>query len=227
MRQGNNPNKTKFAPAKLEKLVFQVITYLPTLSGYHEKRLEVVKTCLASMTRHANIEHSVIVCDNGSVPELTQWIRDEIKPALFIESDNFGKNTQRKMIAQMIQPDKVICYSDDDIYFYPDWLRPQLKLLDNLPRVACVSGYPVRTSFRWGNKNTLLWAKDNAEIQIGKFISVQEEKDFCVSVERDYETHARGTTNDMDYKIIFRVYNDLDSFRHLFIPRINFVSDKP
>jgi glycosyltransferase involved in cell wall biosynthesis len=198
MRIGNNPMKGKYAPARLKNIVLHVNTYLPNLEGYHAQRLEVVKACIRSMIKGVQLEHSIIISDCGSVPELVEWIRDEVKPNIFNLCDNFGKNNQRKMIASMLPPETILCYADDDIMFTDNWLRPQIDLLLNFPNVACVSGYPVRTSFRWGNTNTKLWALDNAIMSTGRFIPDEWERDFCNSIGRDYETHDTSTRGEVD-----------------------------
>jgi glycosyltransferase involved in cell wall biosynthesis len=149
----------------LERNVLAVVTHLPNENNYHAKRFEVIQACLLSMTQGVIIPHSLIVWDNGSEPRLREWIQRIIKPAVFIQSENIGKSAARKMIAQMLPPKTILAYSDDDIMFYPDWLRPQLDILEHFPNVACVTGYPVRTAFRWGIENTLRWAKQNGEIK--------------------------------------------------------------
>lgn len=204
MRTGSNPNRMEKANVKLEDVVFHVVTHLPSLTGYHEKRLEVVKTCLTSMIGNSGVKHSLIISDNGSVPELTEWIEDEIKPTIFIKSQNFGKDMQRKFVTRMLPPKTILCYSDDDMFFYPNWFKPQYDLLRTFPNVSSVTGYPVRTSFRWGNTNTKKWAMENAELKYGRFISEQDEKDFCVSIGREWLTHRNGTEKDLDWIIGYK-----------------------
>ena len=204
MRLGNNPNKGKQAGAKLERVVFQVLTYLPNLEGYHSRRMDVIKMCLRSMIQGANMPYSLVIWDSGSIPELLEWIQDEIKPDMLINSLNFGKNASRKMMAQMIPADSILCYADDDMYFYPNWLAPQMDLLQNFPNVSSVTGYPVRTSFRWGNENTLKWADRNATTERGRFIPDEWERDFSLSIGRDPIEHAFGTKADIDTRIIYK-----------------------
>jgi len=67
-----------------------------------------------------------------------------------------------------------------------------------------VSAYPVRTQFRWGNTFTLEWARVNAKLEIGRFIPAEWDRDFCVSIGRDYEWHKGYTREDMDYLITYR-----------------------
>lgn len=204
MRVGHNPNRSLIAPVKLEKIVLQVITHLPNLKGYHSQRLEVVKTCLTTMTQGIRKPYSLIICDNDSIPELLEWIKNEIKPTMLINSQNIGKTAQRKLMASMIPPDSILCYSDDDMLFYDNWLQPQLDLLFGFPKVSCVSGYPVRTSFRWGNTNTKAWAQKHAMLESGKFIPDEWERDFSISIGRDVNTHKQGTEKDLDYLIKYK-----------------------
>lgn len=209
MRIGNNPSKGKPAGARLQNIALHVITCLPSLDGYHANRFEVIQACIISMLNGITAPHTLIVTDNESIPEFTEWLQRCVKPDMFINSKNYGKATQRKLIAQMLPPNTVLCYSDDDMLFERNWFEPQMKLLKSFPNVAAVSGYPVRTSFRWGNAHTLAWARANAKVEIGRFISEQHERDFCVSIGRNFEDHQANTRQDLDYRI---AYNGLQAY---------------
>jgi hypothetical protein len=204
MRVGHNP--LRLMPASYYKdVVFCVITHLPSLQEeYHSKRFEVVQTCLQSMTGNANMVHSLAVWDNGSCDEFRAWLRDEMKPDLLIESANIGKAPARSSMLRMFKPKTILCISDDDMYFYPDWLAPQLELLNHFPNVACVTGYPVRTAFRWGCENTKTWARRNATLESGRFIPQQWENDFAVSIGRDPDWHMQYSKADLDYRITYK-----------------------
>lgn len=204
MRVGSNPLRGKTA-AELADVVLCVVTHLPEQAGYHAERLEVVQTCLRSMTQNAGMEYSLCVWDNGSCDELREWIFYEVKPDVFVQSINLGKTTGRTGLTRMIPPGKVVCYSDDDILFYPNWLRPQIELLRHFPGVACVSGYPVRTAFRWGNANTKAWARKHAALEIGRYLPREWEDDFAVSIGRDPKWHAEEwSQNDNDARITYK-----------------------
>lgn len=203
MRVGSNPLRNKKAE-RFKPNVFCVVTHLPNREGYHEKRLEVIQTCLSTMTRNADAEYSLAIWDNGSCNELREWIQDEIKPDVFVQSFNAGKTAGRTSLTRMIPPGHVICYSDDDILYYPHWLSPQLRLLTEFPNVACVSGYPVRTAFRWGITNTIGWAQKEAVLETGRFIPKQWEDDFAESLGREPDWHADYTKNDTDYRVKYK-----------------------
>jgi hypothetical protein len=206
MRIGSNPNRQARA-AELNKVVLAVVTHLPNMEGYHAERLEVVQTCLDSMTRNAGMDYSIAIWDNNSCAELREWVRQEINPEIFVESINVGKTAGRTAITRMLPPGSIVCYSDDDMYFYPDWLAPQIELLNHFPNVACVTGYPVRTSFRWGNENTKKWARDThgAKLEIGRYLPEQWERDFAVSIGRDPSWHVNEyTASDNDARITYK-----------------------
>jgi hypothetical protein len=200
MRIGHNPlDHQKAEP--MPSIVACAITHLPNLKGYHQDRLEIVQTCLTTMRSHAGREIPIYVWDNGSGPELRRWLLDEYKPEYLTLSPNIGKASARSSIVRSMPPKTIVCISDDDMYFYPDWLAPQLELLEKFPNVGVVSGYPVRTQFRWGNKSTLKWAQDNARLIAGRFIPDEWDRDFCTSIGRNYDWHKNYTATDRDYLI--------------------------
>jgi len=121
-----------------------------------------------------------------------------------ILSGNIGKYAARLSIARMLPPETILAYSDDDMYFYPDWLAPQIELLNYFPNVSCVTGNPVRTQFRWGNENTVKWAMTHAQVNTGRFIPQEWEDDFALSVGRTPEWHKEYTKNDTDLLITYK-----------------------
>lgn len=203
MRVGRNPNTTAQAMT-LEPIVLSAVTYLPNEDGYHAKRLEVIKTCLLSMRQNAETKHSFIVWDNGSIPQLKDWIRKVIRPDVFIESINLGKGFAKAAIARMLPSKTIMGFSDDDILFTKNWLKPQIELLQHFPNVSLVTGYPIRTSFRWGCENTIRWAKQNGELEAGRFLSDEWERDFAVSIGRPVDIHEEGTRQDLDYRVKYK-----------------------
>ena len=208
MRKGRNPlTYSKAYP--LPSIVACAITHLPNLEGYHANRLEVIQTCLHTMRNNAERDIPIFVWDNGSGPELREWLLYEYKPEFLTLSPNIGKASARSAIVRTFPPDTVVCISDGDMYFHPGWLEPQLKLLNGFPNVGIVSGYPVRTQFRWGIHSTVEWAKNNAKIQIGRFILDEWDRDFCISVGRDYQEHRLESRNDQDVLI---EYNGMKAY---------------
>lgn len=203
MRVGSNPLRSDRVNG-LPAVMLGVVTHLPNEIGYHAKRFDVIRACLSSMKERADYPHGFIVWDNGSIPKLKEWIRREIKPDIFIESRNVGKSIARACVVNMLPEKTILAFSDDDILYLPNWLKPQIELLQHFPNVSSVSGYPIRTSFRWGCENTIRWAKQNGELEAGRFLPDEWERDFAVSIGRDVKVHFDGTQKDVDYRVTYK-----------------------
>jgi hypothetical protein len=202
-RIGQNPLKPNKAPSFIRDIVFVVVTHFPEPIGYHAERFEIVKSCLYSMRKRSKRTHSFYVFDNGSHDMFREWVYNEFKPEMLTFSKNIGKAAARTTAIASLPPETLVSYSDDDILFYDNWLNPQIELLTNFPNVSLVSGYPIRTMFRWGNKNTLLWATKNAKVEVGRFMPDEWEKDYAESVGKNYDDHIKNTEKDNDIKITF------------------------
>jgi glycosyltransferase involved in cell wall biosynthesis len=182
--------------------VLTVVTHLPDLtSDYHRNRLEVIYTCLKSMRDGARMEHTLIVWDNGSCDPLRDVLSDLAD--VVILSPNIGKTAARTSMIRMLPPETIIAYSDDDMYFYPGWLAPQIELLQHFPNVAAVTGYPVRTASRWGCEHTIAWAEANAKLEMGRFLPRSWEDDFCISIGRDPAWHAQSSERDREGRVTY------------------------
>lgn len=204
MRVGINPNRKESVDG-YSKLVLAVITHLPNLEGYHEGRLNVVKACLESMRANTNAEYQVLIWDNGSCDKLLYWLKRSYQPDFLIQAPNVGKTSARASLVRMLPPETIVNVSDDDMFYYPGWLEAHIKILNTFPDVGTVSGWPVRTQFRFHNQHTLEWGQRFAsKFERGKFISPEEDRDFCTSVGRDYAYQMSYTRNDYETKLTFR-----------------------
>ncbi len=182
MRVGHNPMLNARAEA-LPGMAAVVITHLPNLRGYHEHRLEVVQACLMSLRANAQMTLPVLVWDNGSGRELLDWLMDEYHPEYLVSGPNIGKASARASALRMFPAGTVLCFTDDDMLFYPGWLGPQLKLLNGFPDVGAVSGMPVRTPQRGSFSATELWARQSgAVVETGQLIPARELADFAISL---------------------------------------------
>jgi hypothetical protein len=193
-RVGRNPNISELAPMRISDVVLTCVTHLPHFKDFHAHRLEVVQKCLTSMRDNAGGSYTVVIWDNGSCESFRKWVEHEYKPDIFIRSGNVGKNVARAALFGMLEPNTIVNFSDDDIYYYPNWLLPQIKLLKHFPNVSCVTGYPIRSMFRWAVKNTVARLKP----VYGRFIPQQWEDDFAISVGWDIDAHAAHTAKDRD-----------------------------
>lgn len=160
-RVGMNPNRLMPFKGKLppEVPVISMITHLPDTKGYHANRLEIVMASLESMKKHAGADNFLIVYDNGSIPQLQEWILDEIRPDMFVHTANVGKVNAMRFILCAAGSGALVSISDDDMLFYPDWLAPQVRIMRTFSRVGAVSGCTTTRLGYNAIEYTKAWAK--------------------------------------------------------------------
>jgi len=207
MRIGRNP-LTSAQVNDRGKVIVSMITHLPNdWQQYHKHRWDVIALSIYSMIKHAGIPFHLAIWDNGSHPSFREWLKDTVQPETLVLSQNVGKSVARKALFGMFEPDTIMAMSDDDMFFYPNWLKKQIDLLFYFdvaePKVGTVTGYPVRTSYRWANDSAKKFADRYGELVQGSFIEQEWDYDFCTSIGRDYEYHRRTSTNITEYKLRF------------------------
>jgi glycosyltransferase involved in cell wall biosynthesis len=193
LRIGHNPLSDAEIPARSSNIL-TVITHLPDMKDeYHAGRFEVMKACLLSMRKQAGEDYDfqTLVWDNGSCAEWLDWVSGEYDPDYLVCSRNIGKWSARAAILRMFPPSYIINISDDDMLYYPEWFARCMKIYDTYPNAGMITGYPVRTAFRWGCAKTIAWARKNADVKAGDIIPKQWDVDFCASIGREYENHPR------------------------------------
>jgi glycosyltransferase involved in cell wall biosynthesis len=199
-----NPNLQAEAPFHFPPILEAVITHLPNQDEYHGVRLEVIQTCLKSMRKFDGHDYPVMIWDNGSCSDLTDWLRNVYKPDYLILSPNVGKSSARAAIMHMLPPETIVAISDDDMLFYPKWLDPQIEILNTYPNVGMVSGWPVRRSMGISNEHTLAWARGTGKLQTGRFISDKEEADYAYSIGNKYESIRDMFLTQSDYMVEYQ-----------------------
>lgn len=214
MRIGHNPLKKSSLPPPA-RIVAAVITHLPdTTSDYHKTRLDVIQHSITSLIKNAGqMDYSLIVWDNGSVNALTAQLIS-MCPNKLILSENIGKVNALKSIMRILPPETILAYGDDDIEYFPGWLKSQVEILETYPNVGTVTGFPVRLASKWGEESTLKWAQENALIEEGRFISDAWERDYCESVGRAYSEYATHTASLQDKRITYRGVSAYASSQH-------------
>jgi glycosyltransferase involved in cell wall biosynthesis len=204
MRIGNNPLKSAALPSPA-RVVVAVITHLPDMeSDYHKTRFDVIRKSILSLDAYAYEEHELIIWDNGSCDYLREWLYGHDDAATIILSRNIGKTNALKSIMRMLPPDTILAYGDDDIEYFPNWLAPQIKILETYPKVGTVTGWPVRLMSTWGEIGTLTWANQHAQVETGKFIPSEWDRDYCESIGRDYEGYKTQVWGVQDSRITYK-----------------------
>ncbi len=120
-----------------------VLVCIPSEKGYYEQRLDILKVCLASIIKHSDREFDLLVIDNGSLSEVTDFLiglkKNGFIDHLILNQRNLGLSGALN-IAFQSAPGKYIAFSNDDIFFHPNWLSAHLQILNSSPKVGLVSG---------------------------------------------------------------------------------------
>ncbi|MGB6058127.1 MAG: glycosyltransferase [Microthrixaceae bacterium] len=157
MRVGRNPaKKIDQAPVAVEPpppVSVGLLTHVPYVAGYHADQLDVVRLAVLSARANAAMPIHLMVFDNGSGPELTEWLvaalNDGTIDQLILNRRNLGKLTALSQIV-LGAPGPDVVYSDGDLFFQPNWLEPMLKIARGIPNVGVVGGAPALPSVHSG-----------------------------------------------------------------------------
>jgi len=159
------------------------------------------------MRRTADIP--ILVWDNGSGPELRSYLMGDFRPDYLMMTPNIGKPKARQAALRMLPEETIVCFSDDDILYYPGWLQAHIELFRGFPNVGAVSGWPVRFSFGWATQSTVDFCKANGSVERGRFISDEEDKDYAVSIGVDGERWNVQNRHRQDIRV---TYNGLKAY---------------
>ncbi len=194
MRIGQNPAKFVQEVARPKRVTVAVLTYAPFLSGYFAQSLEVVRACLGSLWHNTDVEHDLLVFDNGSCPEIQSFLREAFADGriqmLWLSAKNVGKGGAWNIIFQAA-PGEVLAYTDSDALFSPAWLSRSIRILETFPRAGMVTSRPFRTPEEFLTA-TIAWAETAPGVQLerGQFIPWEVFRDFDLSLGQE-EAHIR------------------------------------
>lgn len=194
MRIGQNPAKFVQDVARPRGVTVAVLTYAPFLSGYFAHSLEVIRACLDSLWRTADVEHDLLVFDNGSCEEVQSFLRDAFAARriqmLWLSGSNLGKGGAWNILFQAA-PGEVLAYTDSDALFAPNWLSQSIRILQAFPKVGMVTSRPFRTPEAFLS-STIGWAENTPGVRLerGQFIPWEVFRDFDLSLGQE-EAHIR------------------------------------
>jgi hypothetical protein len=203
MRKGQNPAKFAQTVAKPERITVAVLNYLPFLSGFYAEGLDVLKISLESMRVDPGLPFDLLVFDNGSCPEVRDWLIAEQEAGriqyLILSEKNLGKGGAWNIILAGA-PGEIIAYSDSDILYYPGWLSRSVELLETFPNVGMVTARPFRTNPDY-HTATRAWAQQNAALTEGQFIPWETFWEFNRSLGQDEAENRKVYAETKDWKI--------------------------
>jgi glycosyltransferase involved in cell wall biosynthesis len=206
MRKGQNPAKFVKDVAHPERITVALLNYIPFLSGFYAETLDVLKVSLESMRKDAGLPLDLMVFDNGSCPEVRDFLVKEKEEGriqyLILSEKNMGKGGAWNVMLTGA-PGEIIAYTDADVLFSPKWLSRSVEILETFPHVGMVTARPFRTPPEF-YESTLKWAKENATLEDGQFIPWETFLEFNLSLGQTEEENKKVYANTVDWKIGYR-----------------------
>jgi len=207
MRKGQNPAKTLNQVAKPERITVAVLNYIPFVSGFFAEMPEVLKACLTSLRNDPGLPFDLMVFDNGSCDEVKKYLLDEqaagrIQYLVFSEK-NLGKGGAWNVIFGAA-PGEIVAYADNDVYFYPGWLKRSVEILETFPNVGMVTARPFRTRSELFSA-TIEWAGSLTDVrhETGQFVSWEAFREFAMSIEKSEEEARILYDSSSDERVIY------------------------
>jgi glycosyltransferase involved in cell wall biosynthesis len=191
MRKGQNPVKQLQSVAKPQRVTAAVLNHIPFLDGFYTEMLNVLRLSLSSLRQNAGMAFDLLVYDNGSCKEARTCLLEEYEKGniqtLILSDRNMGKGGAWNVMLQAA-PGEIIAYADNDVLYYPDWLRESVKVLETYPNTGMVTSRPFHTKPELYSAN-LKWAAvtPNAVLERGQFIEREWMREFWLSVGRSEE----------------------------------------
>jgi glycosyltransferase involved in cell wall biosynthesis len=166
--KGSASNRPKSYIAK--DILCCMLVYIPNFNGYFKDRFEVMKISLNSLILHTDKDIAdILIFDQGSCGEVIDYLQDLKERGLityFVQStENLGYNGAKNFIYSMCQGE-YLCWADDDVFFYPDWLTNSLKIAQTYPSVGIVSSSPISEKFAVNNSVAIDLPNTENEIQV-------------------------------------------------------------
>jgi glycosyltransferase involved in cell wall biosynthesis len=206
MRKGQNPAKFVNEVTRPQRVTAAVLNYIPFLSGYYSETLDVLKMCMQSMLRNPGLPFDLMVFDNGSCPEVREFLISEKEEGriqyLILSEKNVGKGGAWNVILGGA-PGDIIAYCDSDVLFSPGWLRRSVEILETFPNVGMVTARPFRTPPDF-YQSTLAWARENGSVEMGQFIPWETFLEFNLSLGQTEEENRKVYSETCDYKITYQ-----------------------
>ncbi len=217
-RIGINPNRGQFTDYTPSRITLAMLTYLPNQAGYFAERLAVTRLSLDSLIANTPKPYDLIVFDNGSCPELVNYLcslRDQGLINYLILSDrNIGKINALQVIFRAA-PGEIVAYSDDDIFFLPGWLEAHLQILETFPKVGLVTGFYIRSHLRYATQSIEEFTRQpGVQVSRGMLIPHEVEQHYIDNMGRSPESYRQEVDGLEDIGLCYGEVNALASAGH-------------
>ena len=208
MRVGQNPAKQMKSINRPSRITVAVLNYIPFQKGYFSDSFQVLQRCLNSILENTELPYDLLVFDNGSCPEVKQYLLDlqaegRIQYLIFSEK-NIGKGGAWEIIFNAA-PGEIIAYSDNDAYFYRGWLKESVQVLETYPNVGMVTARPLKTVPELST-STLHWAVTAQDVHIeeGDLISYEDFYEFSSTLGYSEEKLRREYDAKKDIRVTYK-----------------------
>lgn len=208
MRIGQNPAKFVKEVAKPARVTAAVLNYIPFTSGFYAETWDVLKVCLESLRNEPGLPLDLMVFDNGSCPEVQNWLVGERQAGriqyLVLSEKNLGKGGAWNIILSGA-PGEIIAYADSDVLFSPGWLKKSVELLETYPNTGMVTSRPIRTNPETCSR-TLEWAENSADVVVehGGFIRWEDFLEFDLSLGQEEADIRQRYETSGDVRVTYR-----------------------
>ncbi len=216
MRKGQNPAKFVKDVARPERITVALLNYIPFLSGFYAETLEVLKVSLETMRKDAGLPFDLMIFDNGSCPEVRDFLVKEKEEGriqyLILSEKNMGKGGAWNVMLTGA-PGEIIAYTDADVLFSPNWLSRSVEILETFPNVGMVTARPFRTSPELYT-STQEWARKNAALDEGQFIPWETFLEFNLSLGQTEEENVKVYAETSDWRVQYKGVTALAGASH-------------
>ncbi len=205
MRKGQNPAKFVKDVARPERITVALLNYIPFLSGFYAETLDVLKVCMESMRKDAGLPFDLMVFDNGSCPEVREFLVNEKEEGriqyLILSEKNMGKGGAWNVMLTGA-PGEIISYTDSDVFFHPNWLKKSVEILETFPNVGMVTARPFRTPEKF-LQSSITWAKKNTELQQGDILPYDWFYEFSTTLGFSDDELKKIYSETTDYRVTY------------------------
>ncbi len=144
MRVGFNPKKDQ--EIQKSDYLHQVVVpvYIPNQEGYFKDSFQILKICLASLFKTCHSQTYISVVNNGSCPEVFDYLNDLFKDNKIheiIHTNNIGK-LNAILKATTGHQFQLTTITDCDVLFLNNWQSETYKVFKNFKKVGVVSPTP-------------------------------------------------------------------------------------
>ena len=218
-RIGMNPARNTKSSYQPEEVTVAMLTYIPSLQGYFQHRLDVLKLSLASLIENTKSPCDIVVFDNGSCKPVLTYLRglfwEKKIDYLFLSNHNLGVEGALKFLSNAVMG-SYLAYSNDDVFYYPGWLEEHLAIFRTYPNVGMVSGTPAGFSSETADQAFEKIIQQNVSgLEISQRERVDKwEADWARSTGRDEQEHLRAVQDSPHDVLSYRGVKAINSATH-------------